>query len=234
MNEIELTILMPCLNESQSLAFCIQEAKQYIQESGVSAEILIADNGSTDASRKIASDCGARVELIAEKGYGNALMGGIQAAQGKYIIMGDCDGSYDFSQADDFLQKLRAGFSLVVGNRYLGGIEKHAMPFLHRRIGVPFLSMLGRWRYKVSIGDFHCGLRAFHRQKALSLNLQCGGMEFATEIIGRFANAGEPICEIPTVLRCDRRGGHSHLRTIPDGWRHLRLLLSRNGIRRHG
>lgn len=229
MNEMELTILMPCLNESKSLSFCIKEAQRYIHTSGVLAEILIADNGSTDGSREIAAVCGAHVVIISERGYGNALMGGIQAAQGKYILIGDCDGSYDFSQTDEFLQKLRAGFSLVVGNRYLGGIKKHAMPFLHRWVGVPLLSMLGRWRYKVKIGDFHCGLRAFHRQTALSLGLQCGGMEFATEIIGRFADAGEPICEIPTVLRCDRRGGHSHLKTIPDGWRHLRLILSRNG-----
>lgn len=229
MNEIELTILMPCLNESKSLSFCIKEAQRYIHTSGVSAEILIADNNSTDGSREIAADCGAHVVVISERGYGNALMGGIQAAQGKYVLIGDCDGSYDFSQADEFLQKLRAGSSLVVGNRYLGGIEKHAMPFLHRWVGVPLLSMLGRWRYKVKIGDFHCGLRAFHRQTALALGLQCGGMEFATEIIGKFADAGEPICEIPTVLRCDKRGGHSHLKTIPDGWRHLRLILSHNG-----
>lgn len=226
---MELTILMPCLDESKSLAFCIKEAQRYIHTSGVSAEILIADNNSTDGSREIAADCGAHVVVISERGYGNALMGGIRAARGKYVLIGDCDGSYDFSQADEFLQKLRAGFSLVVGNRYLGGIEKHAMPFLHRRIGVPLLSMLGRWRYKVKIGDFHCGLRAFHRQTALSLDLQCGGMEFATELIGRFADAGEPICEIPTVLRCDRRGGHSHLKTISDGWRHLQLILLHNG-----
>lgn len=221
----ELTILMPCLNEAGSIGFCIEEAKGYIKKSGIAAEILIADNGSTDGSKEIAENLGARVVSVAEKGYGNALRGGIQAATGKYIIMGDCDGSYDFAHLDGFVEKLRAGYALVMGNRYKGGIEKGAMPFSHRYIGVPVLSFIGRLCYRVQIGDFHCGLRGFDRQKALSLRLQCAGMEFASEIIGAFARAKEPICEIPTVLRRDKRKGRSKLRPVKDGIRHLKWML---------
>lgn len=220
----ELTVLMPCLNEERSLAFCIEEAKSCIRALGVSAEILIADNGSTDRSREIAAACGARVVTVTERGYGAALRGGITASKGKYIIMGDCDGSYDFSRIGDFLAKLRAGNALVVGNRFKGGIEKGAMPLSHR-LGVPFLSALARWKYRAPIGDFHCGLRGFDRESALSLGLAQSGMEFATEIIARFAESGKPVCEIPTVLRRDRRGGRSHLRTVRDGCRHLKFIL---------
>lgn len=226
MNEIEVTILMPCLNEEKSLAFCIKEVEKSVKKNHISAEILIGDNRSTDNSRKIAEECGARVVQIPRKGYGNAVRGAVDAARGKYVIMGDCDGSYDFSESVFLLEKLREGYGLVVGNRYLGGIEKGAMPLLHRWIGVPLLSMLGRWRYKVKVGDFHCGLRGFDRRKAQALGLQSEGMEFATELIGRFAQAGERICEVPVRLRRDKRGGRSHLRTIPDGWRHLRLILT--------
>ncbi|MEY8394640.1 glycosyltransferase family 2 protein [Lachnospiraceae bacterium 45-P1] len=227
MKEIELTILMPCLNESRSLAWCIKEGETYVRTNGISAEIVVADNGSTDESPKIARECGARVVRVSKKGYGNALIAGIRESQGKYIIMGDCDGSYDFSQCGFILEKLREGYGLVVGNRYQGGIEKGAMPFLHRYLGVPLLSLMGRWRYQVEIGDFHCGIRGFDREKALRLKLQCGGMEFATEIIGKFARSGEKICQVPVRLRRDLRNGPSHLRAIPDGWRHVRLMLSR-------
>lgn len=225
MSEMELTILMPCLNEEKSLAFCIKECQNCIKKNGIYAEILITDNGSSDNSVRIARECGVRVVQIPEKGYGNAVRGGIRAARGRYVIMGDCDGSYDFSESFLLLKKLREGFGLVVGSRYLGGIEKGAMPFLHRCIGVPFLSMLGRWRYKVEISDFHCGLRGFNRKKARELGLRSEGMEFATELIGRFAQAGERICEVPVRLRRDKRGGRSHLRTVPDGFRHLRFIL---------
>jgi len=227
MKEIELTILMPCLNESRSLAWCIKEGETYVRTNGISAEIVVADNGSTDESPKIARECGARVVRVSKKGYGNALIAGIRESQGKYIIMGDCDGSYDFSQCGFILEKLREWYGLVVGNRYQGGIEKGAMPFLHRYLGVPLLSLMGRWRYQVEIGDFHCGIRGFDREKALRLKLQCGGMEFATEIIGKFAKSGEKICQVPVRLRRDLRNGPSHLRAIPDGWRHVRLMLSR-------
>lgn len=225
MNEVELTILMPCLNEEKSIAYCIEEAYQYIVKTGIDGEILITDNGSIDSSPEIAERCGARVVPVAEKGYGNALLGGIRAARGKYILMADCDGSYDLTAAGEYLKKLREGYALVVGNRYLGGIEPGAMPFMHRYVGVPILSWLGRLRYRVRVGDFHCGMRAFEREKALALGLHCGGMEFATEMIGGFATAGEKICEIPTVLRKDRRNGKSHLRTLADGWQHLKLIV---------
>ena len=158
---MELTVLIPCLNEKKSIAYCIKEAYQYIGKAGIDAEILVVDNGSADGFPEIAGQCGARVVSVSEKGYGNAVMGGIKAARGKYILMADCDGSYDFSAAEDFLQKLGEGYDLVVGNRYLGGIEPGAMPFWHRYVGVPILSGLGRWRYEVNIGDFHCGMRAF-------------------------------------------------------------------------
>lgn len=225
MCEVELTILMPCLNERKSIALCIDEAYQYIRKAGIDTEILVVDNCSNDGSPEIARQHGARVVSVSEKGYGSAITCGIKAARGKYILMADCDGSYDFSASDAYLQKLREGYALVVGNRYLGGIEPGAMPFLHRYVGVPILSMLGRLRYGVSIGDFHCGMRAFDRKKALTLEFHCSGMEFATEMIGSFAKAGESICEIPTVLRKDRRNGKSHLRTFSDGWRHLKLII---------
>lgn len=228
MNNPELTVLMPCLNEAESLAFCINEARECMRQHAIDAEILIADNGSTDGSPELAASLGARVISVADKGYGNALIGGIRAAKGKYIIMGDCDGSYNFSSMQSFLDKLREGYDLVMGNRFAGGIEKEAMPFLHRKIGVPFLSWLGRKRFGADLGDFHCGLRGFDREKALSLNLKCGGMEFATEIIAAFAASGAKICEIPTTLRVDKRNsGKTHLRTFRDGLRHLSYIMRR-------
>lgn len=223
--EIELTILMPCLNEAKTLPFCIDEARCFLDENKLDGEILIADNGSTDGSTALAERLGARVVSVAEKGYGNALRGGIAAARGKYIIMGDCDMSYDFYRLGGFLERLRAGYKLVVGNRFAGGIEAGAMPFSHRYIGVPFLSFVGRVRYKTKVRDFHCGLRGFDRETALSIGLRCEGMEFASELIGRFAVGGYEIAELPTVLRRDGRGGKSHLRAFPDGMRHLRFML---------
>lgn len=222
----ELTILMPCLNEARTLAFCISEAQRYISESGISAEILVADNGSTDGSPEIAEKHGARVVCIAEKGYGSALIGGINNARGRYIIMGDCDMSYDFYNIGGFVRLLREGNHLVVGNRFSGGIEKGAMPFSHRYFGIPFLSWAGRVRFGVKVTDFHCGIRGFDRETALSLGLSCKGMEFATELIGAFAAKGCKIAEIPVPLRRDGRNGKSHLRTIPDGLRHLRFILT--------
>lgn len=224
----ELTILMPCLDEIEGIADSISEAKKFIARSGVNAEILIADNGSTDGSDKVAKELGARVIYIQKRGYGAALIEGIKEANGRYIIMGDSDGTYDFLNLEPYLEKLRSGYSLVVGNRFKGGISRGAMPFSHRYIGVPMLSLLARIRYKAAIGDFHCGLRGFDREKALAFGLSSCGMEFATELIGAFAKAGEPICEIPAILRPDKRKGKPKLRTFRDGFRHLRFIITDN------
>lgn len=222
---MELTILMPCLNESASVVFCIREAYAYLQSRNIAGEVLLADNGSTDDSRELAVAAGARVITIPEKGYGNALRGGILAARGRYIILGDCDGSYDFSNLDPIMDKLRRGCHLVVGDRFSGGIAPGAMPFSHRYLGVPILSWLGRCRYHVEISDFHCGLRGLDRHAALTAGLRCKGMEFSTEMIGRFADAGFQIVQVPVYLRKDLRKSSGHLRTIPDGIQHLLLLL---------
>ena len=222
---LEFTILMPCLNEERSLAFCINEAKSFISNHNLKAEILIADNGSCDSSIEIARQNGARVISVHEKGYGSALIAGIRAAKGKYIIMGDSDGSYDFGDLKPFIDALRSGHSLVVGNRFKGGIEPRAMPLLHH-LGAPALSTIARWKFRCPVRDFHCGLRAFRKDDALRLGLQCTGMEFATEIIAAFSMSGAKICEVPTVLRKDLRGKKSHLRTFRDGLRHLKFIMS--------
>ena len=222
---MEFTILMPCLNEEKTVGECIVQARRGAEKLGLSYEILIADNGSDDNSREIAEKCGARVVVIPEKGYGSALVGGIKAARGRYIIMGDCDLSYDFTNLEGFVSGLREGVDLVMGNRFKGNIEKGAMPFMHRYFGVPLLSFMGRVRFRTNVGDFHCGIRAFDREKALALGLSCTGMEFATEIIGKFAMSGAVIKEIPADLRCDGRNGRSHLRSIRDGFRHLFLMM---------
>ncbi len=222
---VEFTILMPCLNEEKTMGECIRQARRGAEKLGLSYEILIADNGSDDNSREIAEKCGARVVVVPEKGYGSALIGGIKAARGRYVIMGDCDLSYDFTNLEGFVSGLREGADLVMGNRFKGNIEKGAMPFMHRYFGVPLLSFMGRVRFKTNVGDFHCGIRAFDREKALALGLSCNGMEFATEIIGKFAMSGAVIKEIPADLRCDGRNGRSHLRSIRDGFRHLFLMM---------
>ncbi|MGN0674557.1 MAG: glycosyltransferase family 2 protein [Oscillospiraceae bacterium] len=224
MDEIELTILMPCLNEQQTVAQCVRQARQFLSESGICGEVLVSDNGSTDNSAALAQEAGARVVNVAERGYGNALIGGINAAHGKYIIIGDCDMSYDFLHLDGFVEKLREGYPLVMGCR-MDNIAPGAMPFSHRYIGVPILSMLGRLRFHTKVRDFHCGLRGFNREKALELELSCSGMEFATEIIGKFALSGAAIAEIPVTLSPDGRSGRSHLRTIRDGLRHIRYIF---------
>lgn len=222
----EFTILMPCLDEERTVGECVLEAKKYVQEKGLQAEILVVDNGSTDHSYEIAKRCGARVISVAEKGYGNALIGGIYAARGKYVIMGDCDQSYDFYHLDNFVEKLREGYQFVNGNRFLGGIEKGAMPVSHRYFGVPLLSLIGRIRYGTFIGDFHCGIRGFERVCAIDMEFRCTGMEFSTEMIGKFAMSGSSMTEVPVVLRKDKRGRKSHLRSFADGWRHLNYMLS--------
>lgn len=223
--EKELTILMPCLNEEKTIGGCIAAANKFISENNIDAEILVADNSSTDDSTLIAEKNGARVISVTEKGYGNALRGGIDAAEGKYIIMLDCDGSYDLDKAMVFFDALRGGVSIVVGNRFAKQ-EKGAMPFLHKYFGVPFLSALGRVKYGSRIMDFHCGLRGIKKDDFKKLNLQCGGMEFATEMIAKACRAGYKVAEIPIFYHRDGRGGKSHLRTLRDGIRHLAYMLT--------
>jgi glycosyltransferase involved in cell wall biosynthesis len=224
-DSIELTIVMPCLNEAETLAVCIDKALGYLERSGVVGEVLIADNGSTDGSQAIALAHGARVVDIAEKGYGSALIGGIEAARGEYIIMGDADDSYDFANLDGFVERLRAGDELVMGNRFRGGIEPGAMPPLHKYLGNPVLSTIGRMLFRSSIKDFHCGLRGFNRAAIQELHLQTTGMEFASEMVVKATLGGRRVSEVPTTLKKDGRSRPPHLRSWRDGWRHLRFLL---------
>jgi glycosyltransferase involved in cell wall biosynthesis len=223
--DIEVSIVMPCLDEAETLAICIRKAQSYLDRSGVVGEILIADNGSTDGSQQIATDGGARVVDIPAKGYGSALMGGIEAARGRFIIMGDADDSYDFENLDPFIERLRAGDDLVMGNRFAGGIAPGAMPPLHKYLGNPVLSWVGRVLFRTPIRDFHCGLRGFSRASILALGLRTTGMEFASELVVKSTLAGLTITEVPTTLKKDGRSRPPHLRSWRDGWRHLRFLL---------
>ena len=223
--DTELTILMPCLNEEETLGTCIEKAHTFLKENGVSGEILIADNGSTDDSVRIAMEKGARVIHVSERGYGAALNAGCREAYGRFVIMGDSDDSYDFLHLMPFLEKLREGYDLVMGNRFKGGIERGAMPFLHRYIGNPILSMLGRLFYHSKIGDFHCGLRGYNRDRMRELNLKTTGMEYASEMVVKAEMNHYRITEVPTTLSPDGRTGAPHLRTFSDGWRHMRFLL---------
>lgn len=225
MAELELTILMPCLNEAETLAACIGKAKAYLQRSGVAGEIVIADNGSTDGSQAIAEAEGARVVPIAQKGYGAALAGGIAAARGRFVIMGDADDSYDFLNLEPFVEKLRAGYQLVMGNRFWGGIAPGAMPWHHRYLGNPVLSFIGRLLFGSKARDFHCGLRGFSRPAIMGLNLRTTGMEFASEMVVKATLSGLRVTEVPTTLKKDGRSRRPHLRSFRDGWRHLRFLL---------
>jgi len=222
---LELTILMPCLNEELTLGICIKKAKKSLEENNIRGEIVIGDNGSTDRSIEIAESLGARVVHVPEKGYGSALIGGINAAKGKYVIMGDSDDSYDFSRLMLHVEKLREGYDLVMGNRFKGGIEKGAMPFLHRYLGNPVLTFVGRLFFNTSIRDFHCGLRGFNRERMASINLECPGMEFASEMVVKSLLNDFKITEVPTTLSKDGRDRPPHLNTWTDGWRHLRFLL---------
>jgi len=221
----ELTILMPCLNEAETLAVCVRKAQGFLTRAGVDGEVLVADNGSTDGSQAIAEANGARVVPIAERGYGSALLGGIRAARGRYVIMGDSDDSYDFSRLDAFIEKLRSGYQLVMGNRFRGGIAPGAMPPLHRYLGNPVLTTVGRVFFRSPCGDFHCGLRGFDRDAILNLDLQAPGMEFASEMVVKATIAKLRMAEVPTTLSPDGRSRPPHLRSWRDGWRHLRFLM---------
>lgn len=222
---MELTILMPCLNEEQTIAVCVKKAKSFLDRAGVSGEVLISDNGSTDDSKGLAEAHGARVIHAPQRGYGAALIAGISAAQGQFVIMGDADDSYDFEQLEPFVTKLRSGADLVMGNRFKGGIAPGAMPALHRYLGNPVLSWLGRLLFGVPIGDFHCGLRGFVKDEIQKLKLVSPGMEFATEMVAKASLHGLKIDEVPTTLRPDGRNRPPHLRTWRDGWRHLLFML---------
>jgi len=222
---VELSIVMPCLNESETLATCIRKACKSFIEYGVRGEIIIADNGSTDGSPEIAEELGARVVHVDQKGYGSALLGGMAAANGRYVIMGDADDSYDFENIMPFLDELRKGYDLVMGNRFKGGIKPGAMPPLHKYIGNPILTGIGRMLFGSKCGDFHCGLRGFRKDAIMRLCLRTTGMEFASEMVVKATLYNLRICEVPTTLSPDGRSRSPHLRSWRDGWRHLRFLL---------
>ena len=222
---MELTILMPCLNEVRTLPVCIGKAQAFLARRGITGEVLVADNGSTDGSQALAESLGARVVPVAQRGYGAALRAGIREARGQFVVFDDADDSYDFANLDAFVDALRDGAEMVVGNRFRGGIAPGAMPFLHRYLGNPVLSWIGRLFFGIPLGDFHCGLRGVRRDALLRVPLQTTGMEFASEMIVRSALGGLTIREVPTTLAKDGRDRPPHLRTWRDGWRHLRFLL---------
>jgi glycosyltransferase involved in cell wall biosynthesis len=222
---VEVSIVMPCLNEAETLANCIRHAQSAIAKGGLTAEIIVADNGSTDGSQQIAKDLGARVVDVPRKGYGSALIGGIDAAQGRFVVIGDADDSYDFESIGPLIDKLREGYDLVVGNRFMGGIEPGAMPWSHRWIGNPILTFISRVFFHAPVGDTHCGLRAFKKDAYEGMRLRATGMEFASEMVIKASLKGMRITEVPVVLRPDGRSRPPHLRTWRDGWRHLRFML---------
>ncbi|MGI8330560.1 glycosyltransferase family 2 protein [Actinomadura scrupuli] len=222
---MELSVVMPCLNEAETVETCVRKTIAFFEDQGIDGEVIIADNGSTDGSQQLARDAGARVVAVSDKGYGNALMGGIRAARAPFVAMGDADDSYDFATLGPFLAELRDGADLVMGNRFKGGIAPGAMPPLHRYLGNPVLSFVGRLFFGSKIGDFHCGLRAFRKESILRLGLQTGGMEFASEMVVKATLARYDIREVPTTLSPDGRTRAPHLSTWRDGWRHLRFLM---------
>lgn len=225
MSDLTVTILMPCLNEAETLAFCVRQAVAALRDNDIAGEVLIADNGSTDGSQQIALSEGARVVPVPVRGYGAALLTGIEAAHGKYVLMADADASYDFGHLPRFLAKLEEGNDLVMGNRFSGEIKPGAMPPLHKYLGNPVLSFIGRLFFGIPVRDFHCGIRAMRRDAILALGLRTTGMEFASEMVVRSSLGGLRLAEVPTTLSPDGRTRAPHLRTWRDGWRHLRFLL---------
>ncbi len=224
-DEIELSIIMPCLNEAETLETCLRKAQGFLDRSGVKGEIVVGDNGSTDGSQAIAELCGARLVPVAIRGYGAALFYATRAARGQFVIMGDCDDSYDFVNLEPFVEKLREGYDLVMGNRFLGGIKPGAMPWKNRYIGNPILSSIGRVFFRCPAKDFHCGLRGYSVQAHNRLDLQTTGMEYASEMVIKATLLGLKITEVPTTLSPDGRTRPPHLRPWRDGWRHLRFML---------
>lgn len=224
-SKLELSIVLPCLNEARTLPLCLQKAQKFLIDNAISGEIIVADNGSNDGSVEIAMKAGVRVVNIEERGYGAALSGGIAAAKGRFVIMGDADDSYDFANLMPLVMKLREGCQLVLGNRFKGGIQPGAMPFMNRYLGNPVLSALGKIFFNIPLNDFHCGLRGFERQAILDLDLRTTGMEYASEMIVRASLHGLSMAEVPIKYWPDGRGHKSHLHPWRDGWRHLRFLL---------
>lgn len=224
-SEIELSVVMPCLDEAKTLGVCIQKALGYFAEAGVVGEVVVADNGSTDGSIGIAEGLGVRVVPVAKRGYGEALKAGIDAARGRYVIMGDADDSYDFAALGPFVERLRGGDDLVMGNRFAGGIREGAMPALHRYFGNPLLTGIGRLLFKSDCKDFYCGLRGFSRAAYERMRPRSGGMEFALEMLVRATMFGLRVSEVPTTLSPDAPGRAPHLRTWRDGWRSLRFFM---------
>ncbi len=222
---IELSVVMPCLNERRTVGGCVQQALDTIRANGIAGEVIVADNGSTDGSAGIALEAGARVVSIPEKGYGSALTGGIAAARGRYVLMADADASYDLTQIPGFLEQLRAGADLVMGNRFRGGIAERAMPSLHRYLGNPLLTGVGRLFFRSPCGDFHCGIRGFRKDSFARMDIRSTGMEFASEMVVKASLLRMKVSEIPASLSPDGRDRPPHLRTWRDGWRHLRFLL---------
>jgi glycosyltransferase involved in cell wall biosynthesis len=222
---LELSIVMPCLNEAETIEVCIKKANKWLLDNSIAGEVVIGDNGSTDGSQQMAINLGARVINVPQKGYGAALMGAIEASNSKYVVMGDSDDSYDFSNLSPFLESLQKGNDLVMGNRFKGGIMPGAMPFLHRYLGNPVLSFVGRLFFNCPVGDFHCGLRGFRQDIVSLLDLKTTGMEFASEMVVKATINNLKIDEVPTTLSKDGRSRPPHLRTWRDGWRHLRFLL---------
>ena len=220
-----VSVVMPCLNEAETLERCIVKARRFLDSRDIPGEIVVADNGSTDGSLEIAKRLGARIVRVEERGYGSALRHGIEAARGEFIVMGDADDSYDFAALELFIAKLDSGYDLVMGNRFRGGIRPNAMPWLHRWVGNPVLTAIGRTFFGSQVGDFHCGLRAFRKSAYNSMGLQCAGMEFASEMVIQSTLKGLKVCEVPTILHPDGRSRPPHLRTWRDGWRHLRFML---------
>jgi hypothetical protein len=216
---------MPCLDEAETLGVCLKKARAYMESRQIDGEMVVADNGSTDGSQAIAESLGARVISVVQRGYGAALQGGIAAARGRFVIMGDADDSYDFSSLDVFIEKLREGYELVMGNRFQGGIEPGAMPPLHRYLGNPVLTGIGRLLFRSPVGDFHCGIRGFDRAAIQDLGLSANGMEFASEMVVRATLQKLKMAEVPSTLSPDGRSRAPHLRSWRDGWRHLRFLL---------
>jgi len=222
---IEISVVLPCLNESETVGICVSKAMSALQAAGLRGEIIVADNGSTDGSIEVAQRAGARVVHVEQRGYGNALRGGIEAARGVYVLMADSDDSYDLGQVPVFLEKLRSGSELVMGNRFRGGIREGAMPILHRYLGNPVLTALGRLLFRSPCRDFHCGIRAFRKDSYDKMDIRSTGMEFASEMVVKASLLRLNVSEVPTTLSPDGRSHPPHLRTWHDGWRHLRFLL---------